>query len=605
MSAPAIPVYRVEFWSGSTLKYAFGYGATNYVTSLSVKQGLTSTIGSFEIIIPDTTAILGVPGAFKDINVFEDVKIWYGYDITGSTNQFAGKIETIRSEFSARNGWLRTFIGRDYKECMDRILQSRGYYHDDLFPEDDAADNIVKSLRNLCTGSTKGNLSTDDAYIVASATEYPSSVENEKVFNIMKTISDFVAYDFYVDVNKKLHWLPRDSVAGAEVFTTGANIKDYRVDRELSHVINQVYAFGQRDPSWTGSDWPQDHDIWTETGSETTGSSWTSRVTDVIRGIDTGSTRIYDDINKISGSYSIDFYIGNPGFQNGDNVVFTATKTLPKTLFVTNGDFLHVYYGTLWALETPVKCYVRLETDSNNYFESRIEDHYKWWGIGGGYAGYLEYTLFLGPEYEGFSQIGSQDSTTGSYRWKRIGYPDWFNINSITFLTSGSWNGGAVGQANIFLDGLYIGTKFQAIGSNITSQNLYGFRPQIENSNTYNSNLYCQNIADTLIIRQKDPIIQTTITVTGSPGLQVGNMYLINIGSEGFTPANLALIDLEHKFDSQGYTSICTFTNKVELGNVIPIINYPVMASQHQWNFWEWLRKRLFPGIPGMPQNIP
>lgn len=582
MSVP-VPIYRVEIWSGSIRRHSFGYKGTspywetNSVISLKVKPGMTSAIGGFEVIVPDSDN-LGVPGKYKDVLPFEDVYIWLDYNATGSA-LFKGKIDTIKSEWGKDVGAIRRFVGRDYGEALFRILKRRMYTG--------SASGSVISLKD------NAGL-TDNTYITNSTTNYPITLENETCFSGIKSISDLDNKDFFMDPDKKLHWFIRQSVSGSETFTTGSNILSHKVTKDVTLTKNMIYVFGMRNPDdTTGSDWPIGHDDWTEadtgswigrviSGSGPSGGVATTVVSDSRSGFyATGSAAIYADFDIWS----------------TDSFTVWLRKTLPSTLRVNSGDIIHLYYGTTSPEHITYK--LRMETDANNYFETKLEHSgYYWSGVGK-----LEKTIPLGVQYEGTAVTGSDDTNTGSYKWERVGSPDWYNINYVMLRSEfdGS-NGGTC--SDLYIDGLYFGTRFQAYTGSVWSTGSYGKRPYVVINERLNSKEYCTNEGATLLAKLSGSITQISMTVTGSEELQVGSRYSVSIPAEGIS-GYYELIDLEHRFNaSEGFVSKCLFSDKKEIRTPIPIIDYSIYEAEKDRSMGEllrWIAKNIAPIVPYLP----
>lgn len=552
------PAYEVRFYSGSTLKHGFGYGWPNKVLSLRIKPGLTSAIGSFEILLPDT----GSDGeSFNNILPYEDVWIWYGYGYQGWYN-FKGKIDSINVNFSEGEGYTRTYNGRDYGEALFRTLVRRAWVS-----SIDTAEKVVINLKDLA------GLDSSDVYIETSYNIYPLVLDNESCFRGIEEISNQDNQDFYVGINKKLHWFPRQSKSGTETFSVGSNIFNYRVFRDIMDIKNQYYVFGMRDTAgMTGSDLPVNHDDWTE--SNTTNWSAYISATGVANNCNIEVQNV--NTNIATGSHSLAAWTGSaPG-----NRTYTMyiRKEIPEGPVACNsGDILHFYTGLQTAFQTNTSFKVCLMGDADNYFESQLETQYEWWGSN--YNGFREYTINLGPEYEGISTTGSRDTTTGSYKWTRVGNPDWYNINYIQIKTNFYTSESSI-SPSIFIDGLYIGTRFQFQTGSVGSQTAYGFRPKPVINDKYNSKQYCKNIATTLLATNKDLTTQIEILTSGSPNLTMGYKYQLTIPAENISSEYYELIDLEHRFYGDGFTSRCIFTDKPQLRTLIPIIDYPVQEVQ-------------------------
>lgn len=565
------PVYVVRF-SGSSgwSNIDFGLSQINKLVKLSVKPGLTSAIGSFELTIPDT----GSSGeGFKGIVPYSDVYIWYGYNNTGSIPDLRGKIETIKSELGD-NGWVRTIIGRDYGEALFRILERQSYTG--------SVYNTVVALKD------KAGLGSANTYISSSATAIPTILSNDNCFKGIEELSNSPSIvsntntgpmDFYVDQTKLLHWFPRQTSLGTQTFLVGTNIFSYKYFNDLGESKNQYYVFGMRNSNGTtGSDIPTDHDSYTEPGTP----DWTSRAKSGSNDWETITVIGDNSLGHATGSNAIWSGIGIG--HEYESLEMEIKKAFPAggRILINDGDILHLYHGVERdPLETdPFEQRVRLETDANNYFECKLETTSNSWYAD---SNRIERSLNLGPTSEGISVTGAADTKTGSYRWTRYGSPDWYNINSFVLYQSSS-NG--PGPVDIAVDGLYIGTRFQFQTGSVLAQNAFGLRDAIVIDEKINSTDYCRNVAISLLQQNSGSIVQVELYTTGSPALQLGWQYALTLPAEGISAQNYTLIDLEHIIGEDGFTTKCLFTDKKEVRVPIPIINYPITRAREKRRYW-------------------
>jgi hypothetical protein len=552
------PVYKIEFWSGSTKRRGFGYGyINNELISFRVKPGLTTALGSFEITIVDTGSnasgfITG--NAFKDIEVFDTVKMWFGYTGSGLTPQtsemFTGRIDTKEVSYS-ESGCYRTFTGRDLGEPLERILQRRMY-----------TGSLYESAVSL---KNAAGLASTNTFISGSSDIYEFVQDNTSCFDGLTEISDFDNKDYYTDTGSNLHWFPRQSyLDSTTTFEEGVDILSYKYVKDLADIKNDYYVFGVRDSSSiSGSDIPMSHDSWTETNL----TGWEGRLT---------GSGINKSVHVVS--YSI-------GSATGSSFIYTQTgsapvtysalrfiKTLPNTLSLNSGDILHFYLCMpTTGLSTPL--FVNLHTNGwNDYFACVLESQNN-----SGVLTWYEYTINLGAAYEGISITGSYNTTTGSYKWERIGNPDWYNITSVSFAYANSSS-----TKEIDVDGLYFGTKFQYHTSGSNSINAYGLRTEIINDDNINNSLYAKNTGDTKLSINQSPTTQIDITAITRPYV-IGTRYPVIINSEDIN-SNFELIDLEHNWSGNTLTSKCLFTDQAQKRIPVPIMNYPVQAAEDKRN---------------------
>jgi len=562
-------------------RHIFSSGGLHKISSASIKPGMTSTIGSFELKVPDISGSLATPGYFKDVLPFEDVEIWAGYGSdTGSKPIIAGKIETITSALSLGEGYTRTFLGSDYAECLRRVLINQS------FPNS-TGNTIIQTLRNYCTGSTTGNLSSSNAQIANDTSVYGNFIyENQNVLSALKEYADKSNKDTKIDSDKIMHSFERQSITGTEQFILGSNLLDFSVTKDLDSVKNDVYVFGIRDSrNISGSDIPVNHDDWTE--NVLTG--WEGWITD------SSAPPDFDNVCDVTytntdapatGSYDIYVRSGSvsPGFTNGFYIYLT--KTLPNSVMLTNGDFIHFYLAPLVEAPSP-------DTDPKNlpsvYLHTNAyTDYYtcmldwrkdSWDPLT---PKYFEYTINTGVDNEGTTTTGSVDVQEGFYKWQKVGNPDWSNINYISFDTYGPPLplSNYYTNAMIYVDGVYLGTKYQAHGSGSSSIQKYGLRKSYVQSDIYNSTDYCINVMSTITGSSLEPLTQVSLTTSGSRNLALGSRYLTQISTDNISDY-LELIDLEHTIDGSGFNSKCVLTDRKEIRTIIPTLQNPFMTTDN------------------------
>ena len=562
------PVF-VMFITGSdgTVKHTFASSVYDKLIYLSIKPGLTNTIGSFELKIPDINETLGTAGAFSDVDAFDDLLVYLGYTNTGSLT-FAGKIETIKSGLSLEEGYTRTFLGSDYGECLSRVLVNRGF-------KNLSGDTIIQWLRNQCTGSTTGGLSTSNSQMVGDTDYYTLTANQNQVFDNMKKLSDSSLKDFFVGTDKVFHYFNRQSSTGSETFSVGTNILEYTITKDLNSVRNDIYVFGIRNPSNTsGSDVPVNHDDWTENVL----SGWAGWI------ISSGVPEVYNnecDVSAVaerqSGSYSVLCDTGSLTTPlSSGSFYLTLTKTLPDKVYLTDEDFVH-FFTVPQSLNEDISPQLSVELHTNlgtDYFSCKLDSLNT---ITPTWESYWDYTISVGPNYEGTSTTGSKNTSTGSYLWERVGEPDWLNINYVKFVLD-CYEATAPTRIGIGLDNFYFGTKYYSHKSGSSSISTYGLRKLVE-IGEYNSNDYCSNVASTLTGSLFYPITQVELSTTGSYNLSLGSTYFLTIPADGINDY-YELIDLEHTLDSQGAISRCLFTDKKELRAIIPTIKYETQYVQ-------------------------
>ena len=523
--------------------------------------------------------------------------------------QFGGKVETIKSKLDANEGYVRTITGRDYSEILFRLIQRRGWAAitatgsggtGSSIIENSGSSGIVSDIVQTC-GLTTGP-------IEFSPDPYNLVMENRAAAKGIKEVSDFDDRDFYVDPSKGFHWFLRQEYTGSQTFAVGTNILEYSVHQDITSVKNRWYIFGYKNgDKLTGSYWPTDGDMWTETGSNTLGNIncntlwggyWnSSSIGDVYQ------PNLYNYMATIGGNAAVgQFYIqfmnwaSKPAWPCTGSIICYITGAYVGAAGEPNGntawlrqnsmqvqreDYLNFYFSAQsneWGNAWVTYPRIRLETDSNNYYETYIEDP------ANGGTDWIHYHIKLGPAAEnpsGSTVTGSPGTNTGSYFWTRHGNPDWFRINDIKFLTTAQTTiNGNSNTVNTCIDGLGFEVRYQGFAEDTGSQALYGLREETKQADTYVDNQYCQNVANTQLAITAYPVRQIKLSITGSPGLQPGYRYFIslpaeNIGSMDNNQGYYELIDIEDIFDRRGYISECTFSDKKNIRTLLPILNWP------------------------------
>jgi hypothetical protein len=590
------PTYKIEFWSGSTLLHGFGYGYTNKeVVSFRLKPGLTSAIGSFEVIIIDTGSdgFFTTGTAFSNLDIFNIVKFWYGYTGSGLTpsvaTMFAGKIESKEVKFS-ENGISRTFIGTDYCEETKRRLGREMY-------TGSATDIAVR------IAGESGPMGI--VYGGGSSNQYTLVLDNTSLFEGLKEVADFDNMDFYTDVGGNIQWFARQSNTDPSTsFEEGLNIFSYRYLRDVSDVKNDVYVLGstlRNDIS--GSYFPLNEDYYTESISNVDMPTyWSGWYRDLTAGITLGKLEISGSAGSIievgwpaaTGSHYIinnnSFTGSTIGNLNEANVIFNVGATDYGSLILDSQDSLHTYLSYEYANAgyNFFQPYIRLytgATGSNNYYECLLERLNL---TGAVHSDWYERNINLGVLNEGVSLTGSIDSTNGTYLWTVNGHPDWYSINYIDFGVYYNVTGTGF-SGFIAVDGMYLKTKFQYHNSHSSSINTWGIRPEVISDTKINSNAYAKSIGDTKLSGSINPTINIELETITRP-LVMGTSYPVRIKSENID-AFFELIDLETNWINNKLTTKCLFTNQIEKRIPVPLINYPTQQAQENLSVIQALQK--------------
>lgn len=166
----------------------------------------------------------------------EDVEIWADKDVNPATTKiFLGIIEDI--EFKGRANKELIFLkGRDYGAILQDIIVSPRIFADTEVSE------IVKSLiiQNASgTGITTNNVN------VTGTTVDKITFNNISLFDALIELADIAGYYFFIDTDKDLNFIERDSISSGKTFDN-TNITDANFTQTDSDIFNNVTVYGDR-----------------------------------------------------------------------------------------------------------------------------------------------------------------------------------------------------------------------------------------------------------------------------------------------------------------------------------------------------------------------
>lgn len=505
------PVYKIEVWEpgGASALYTI----EKDIISIYCKEVVTDGVGNFNFVVP--TKKNGSSYYYNDINVYDTVKIWLGYDSIGDTDDpiFVGKITKISAPLSTQQGYVRLISGLSQGEILLRRFKR------DTLWEATGASTIVTELANdLGLGTTE--IETD-------TTSVDLHVETKSYFDILKFVSDYwydattqIKKDFYVDINNNLVWKSRPiRTSGVESFTVGDNIVSYNVFRDIENVRNSIKVFGVADKAF-----PSDFDQYTEQdGTETPADDgWAIEIGD---GVEWNST------NKV-GSESLRAY--------GTVATILEASWTPPSAFNLQAkgcyDYIHFWFRKNDSNSFVVQLYA---PDVNNRFQTPLGKPLDY----GVTNEFKEHTLPVGLKHDS--------------EWRKIGNPSWESIPEIRWFI-----GVTGGTLEFYVDGLYFGgARYSGTASDSTSQTNYGQRDLEVTDDRLLSDDACGKRAETLLLQKKDPPTQIELVVPGNTNVLVGDRLSITIPAENISSASYDVFMVEHSFSARGFITKATMVN--------------------------------------------
>lgn len=523
------PVYKIEVWEpggGSAL-----HSITSDVSSIYTKESITKGVGNFSFTVP-TKKNGGY--YYNDIDPFDKVKIWLGYDGISGNPDYIGRVLKISAPLSTQTGYIRVISGLSQGEILLRRNKTNKWY------SATGASSIVTDFAN--------DLSLGTGQIASDTTQVDLNIDTTTYFELLKYVSDYwydavtkVQKDFYIDINNNLVWKARPlRTIGVESFSIGTDIVHYNVIHQITPIKNTITVYGEREkvtPSdkdlaeatsgWSGPNVTQQSDR--RIGSYSIQTKQTG-----------GSTSIWVEYYNASMNVPCDrwkkhqylnFWL-KPHLPSGGNITQMLVEVTDSA-----GNFFYDYWWSLWDTLPP--------TDVWTEYKLPLGDGYGW-------------------------------NITGSPSWDAISgfevHLDWALLQSNATLNI---DGGYFGKAR------YVGTALDA-----TSQTNYGQRDLEIIDEKLTSDNDCSQRAEALLMQKKDVVTEIVLTVRGNTNVLVGDRLSMTIPAEGISAANYDVISVEHFMGKQlgyGFLTRAIMVNSANIRKPLPlsVVDSLVEAKQN------------------------
>lgn len=509
MSTMTYPINRIEI-SGS-------YGLlqlNNIALNLKAKQGLNSEIGTFSFTLPSIT---GSSVVYSGSTVNDLVKIWVGYNSTGSTPFLTGRIQHITGVL---DNYSRTYSGKDLGEILERRLKTKRWIAT-------GASGIVTEIAN--------DLGLASASITSDTSIVSSSAENKRYVDVLKDLNDYwvnagsqISKDFIVtgsiaaNVTGSLCWKTRPyRTTNVETLTTGSNIISYEVTKNVAGVYNKIWVYGAAERKE-----PSELDHWTEPAGDAT-DHWT-----LVQG---HSMTVNTAQHKV-GSKSVLITA------DGDGVLLAQCDMYGNVVPLKEGMILK-----FWMIAGTIlvdKNVMLLTPSSGKYFQATLTD------ISPTTWTWQEFNLGPSNEYSA--------STNPNGKWTSVGNPDWNACEHILFYLGGEGGGYAV----CYIDGLYLDKeRYSDLAEDAASQAAYGVRELVVTDDNLKSDDDCERRGAALLSLYKDPQTQITIITPGNTNILVGDRLVMTLSFEGIFAKNYDVISVEHDMNPDRFITISVLTS--------------------------------------------
>jgi len=527
-----IPIYKIEVWEPGAESAL--YSITDDAFNIHTKQTATDNIGIFSFYLPTVKGVTSEGYLYTDIEVYDTVKIWFGWQDEGGlpiNPTFVGKIYQISTPLNISTGYVRAFSGKCNGEILKRHLKRQKKWTDT-----DASDIVTELANDLSLGT--GEIASD-------TTDVTLTVECESYFDVLRKVSDYwydadhqVKKDFWVDNSNNLCWKSRPvRTSGVSALTIGQNIQSYNVTRPLEPVRNKIYVYGDQRKE------PTDGDLWTESGGSWGGGPTYSWQEDAKVGT-------YSKQGTKTSTLILDAWLTfdqidcTARFKNDFDRFHTWIKVqanpnpegeLSIMLCLSHTNTMNSYYYVLNAAARP----------------TMTQD-----GI------WYEFDLPLGPD-RGY--------------WSTMGSPSWDNITAARFYCSGL-NSGTI---TVRWDELYFyGRHYLATVEDATSQTNYGIREMEYLDTNIKSDSDCTKRGEALLYQLKNPVTRLDILLgKGDTNVLVGDRIPITIPAEGFSSTNFDVVSVEQFFNENGFSTGTTMVNTADTRTPAPITERDIIRQ--------------------------
>ncbi|MEM3463705.1 MAG: hypothetical protein QXL91_02475 [Candidatus Bathyarchaeia archaeon] len=511
---PPPPVVAVAFG---------GYGVPQSdVVECRVHLGCTKEVSSFTLTLQNWGGKYGPSGSIP-LSVGMDGVIGIGRG-NRCPQIITCRIEGLRYESKPTEHYVH-LSGRCWGERLFRRVFTGVF-------ENMKGEEIVKHLLDYYVGLSHNRGGTE--LVEATDTTYTRlEYENTPVWDVIRYIADsadkngVIGFDFRVAPDGEFEFFPRNSKTSPVNLIDA--IEEYEYCRDIHSVRNKITVYGtsvKKLPEDANDDgYTESTAGWISNGNLTLNSGHVAE----------------DGQKKYSDSWSVEANIANAA-------VLWMQRSLPSMRFGGADGFkavswwMNLYYAPAYYSGFRV----RLQTDTNNYFEADLTSL-----VSSG-SGWRKYTL---------------DPTKPT--WTRVGNPSWNSINGIRFIVSHTQ---AVQAIQMLIDHLvFSGARYSAVQEDTASQSLHGLRELVEVDEELYSDNECLLRAKALLDHYRNPaeslIVKSTVIDYGDTPILAGDRVYVelpDIGVSGY----FRVESVEYHVDAGAQTLWLT----LKLGREAPLL---------------------------------
>jgi hypothetical protein len=341
---------------------------------------------------------------------------------------------------------------------------------------------IIKDALEGCPDITDKFVDVDEEIASTHDLTIDESIPFEVINEISRkatTLGGVVGFDAYLDPAGNLHVFKRNKYTSS-VNLAGRETYSHRSD--FHRVRNKQRVYGAMEKTWSGS-------------------VGVDGLTEAITGWESDGYLSLSEI-RVEGSYSVRAYKTGTGW--------APAVYLKRTFASLSAKFKHNFRKLLVAIrwnstrtDNPSDILIHLlaPDDANRFLRDIVEDDIP------AKESFKKFDLDLGPAHEAASEYMG---------WKRVGSPDWSNIQGIVIAVQYGSIGSGEETIDLQVDRLHFLSYFSSLVEDSVSQAKYGVRVNASQEDEgLKSDDECQKKAQSLVVFLKDQIESLTFRVDG------------------------------------------------------------------------------------------
>ena len=210
-------------------------GGVEYSDSKDIS--IDRSIGQFNATSNFTIKFNNYSGKYDDtFSLNDEVIIYADLDSSPATTKiFTGVIEKLDYQGNNNNETLK-LLGRDYGAVLqDMTIQPVVYENRD----------VGEIAKVVVSNNAEGVVTTVNMDTTTGTTVDKIGFNHKNIFDALKELADLAGYYFYVDADKDVHFLVKDSISSGLTFDN-TNVTNASFTTDDSEIFNKVWVYGGR-----------------------------------------------------------------------------------------------------------------------------------------------------------------------------------------------------------------------------------------------------------------------------------------------------------------------------------------------------------------------